>query len=302
MELGITICCFICNKFSSKTAEIILIINYSIGIISLLIFLGIFKLSIISNYNILLLLLILLISIICLLFSIFFRLWRKKGTIKTIKKNKSTNMATLGIILTVISIFVCIINEYLILNKFIKINIPSCKYNNDYINNNNFKNGLNNNITNTNTNKRKIINNILDKNDKNCFEKEIISKFYIIIIYLSFSCIELVSIIGIFFFSIIRERIVFGVDIPKSSLSSKGNSYNPQYNAFFNSSPGLRPSSSAIINQYENAYAQPQTSAPSINSNINSPKFILDYNRQFRQNFSLQNNYKTKNPSSERKL
>jgi hypothetical protein len=163
MELTITVCCNLCNKFSIKTIELFLIISHLLAILSFLLFFGFVKLSNIPLYSTFLLFFSLSLLIICLIFSIFLRLWRIKGEIKTIKKNISINISTAGIILIIICFFVCGINEYLILNNFMKIN------NLNFIR---------------------------------------IPDFQVGILYFSFSCIELVDIMNIFFFSIIRDKII----------------------------------------------------------------------------------------------
>lgn len=207
MELGITVCCCLCNKFSTKTTEIILIVIHSIAIISFITFIGMIKLSILSSCNLFLIFFSLAILITCFLFSVCFRIWRSNGTIKTIKKNISINMSTAGIILIITCLFSCGINEYLILEDFVKIYNSYC-YNNIYMENN-YKN------------KKK-----LSKID--CSEVNI-SEFDVGIIYFSFSCVEFVSILGIFFFSIIRERIVSGLDVPKTTINSvRDNFFGPQ--------------------------------------------------------------------------
>lgn len=209
MELGITICCCLCNKFSTKTTEILLIVIFSIASLSLISFIGLANLSIISYYNLFLIFFSLILLIICLLFSVCFRLWRNKGTIKTSKKNISINMATAGIILIVTCLFSCAINEYLILNDFEKTYNLSCDTNNNKV-------YIDNNLK----SKRK-----LSKNK--CGED--ISEFGAGIIYFSFSCVELVAFLGVFFFSIMRERIIFGLDMPKpANISSQENNYIPQ--------------------------------------------------------------------------
>ena len=121
MELGITICCCLCNKFSTKTTEIILIIIHSIATLILVGFLVMANLSIISSYNIILIFFCLVLLIICLLFSVCLKIWRIKGIIKKTKKYISINMATAGIILIVACLFLCAISEYLILNDYTKI-------------------------------------------------------------------------------------------------------------------------------------------------------------------------------------
>ena len=219
MELGITVCCCLCNKFSTKTTEIILIIIHSIATISLIGFIGMIKISIISSYNIILIFFSLSLLIICLLFSVCFRFWRSNGTIKTKKKHISINMATAGIILIITCLFSCAINEYLILNDFVKLYNLYCDMNNNMHMGNNHRN------------KKKL--------SKSECSREYASEFNVGILYFSFSCVEFVTILGTFFFSIIRERIIFELDKPKSTTinSTRDNSYGRQ-EEFGNPIPG----------------------------------------------------------------
>lgn len=223
MELGISICCCICNKFSTKVIEIILIVSYSISILSLFIFIGIIKISsLISIYNLFLILFSLILLIICLIFSIFFRLWRSNGSIKTTKKNISINMAIAGIILILTCFFSCIINEYLLLNEFQKIYNFPCNVNNR------------NNCIDFNS-KQTINKRLLNK--INCSYKKII-EFTKVIIYSFFSCVELVSILGIFLFSIIKDRIAFKSEKPNPKNNNcQEISYEPKYDDVGNHIP-----------------------------------------------------------------
>ena len=275
MELGITICCCICNKFSTKTIEISLIVSQTIAIITLFIFIIVIKLSFLSTYSIVLLLFSLILLIICLYFSILFRLWRSNGSIKTTKKIISINMAIAGIIFIITCFFSCAINEYLILNEFRKIKKYPCITDNQ------------NTFFNINS-KKKIYNRLL----KNC-SFNIISKFDNLFIYISFSCVELILILCIFFLSIIKDRISFESENRKDSNNvTRENSIKIQYD-FENPIP------SKDIKYQKRVYYPGQTNIISHNKmNINNPQIIIN-NSQIKgnNNLNMKNNNLFKNVS-----
>ena len=163
-------------------------------------------------------------------------------------------MATTGIILIITCLFSCGINEYFILIDFVKVYNSSCNLNNSY--------------TYNNRNKRILFN----KCSKN------ISEFDVRIVYFSFSCVELIALFGIFLFSIIRDRIIFGLDKPKHKLNNnitQGNPNDPRQNEFVIPSPD-----NVIISQKKFSFNEQQIS-PHLNliNSLNiSPQIKNDEN------------------------
>ena len=130
-----SICCALCfNRALSKTLEINLIVYNSIAVFLILLSLIIIKWKEISSVNIVFFILMFLMCISCLIFSIFLRLWRSKGVIKTSKKDTGYRLAVSGLTLTIINFVLCLIELIVMSIEFNKANYPCNKgeHNNYY--------------------------------------------------------------------------------------------------------------------------------------------------------------------------
>ena len=175
--MGILCCCVLCFNFmSSKALEIHLITMSTILSFLLFLCLVIIKWKKISVSNVLLYILMFLICLGNIVISSFLRYWRAKNLIKTTKKAKGCTLALTGFVSIIICFIINIIEELVFSFSYYKLK-DSCYSGGEC------KYGL-------------------------------ITSEEIFFSYLTFTCLELYLIFGMFIYWLLKSRIQQGLDGP----------------------------------------------------------------------------------------
>ena len=170
-------CCFCCccfNKLYAKTLEIFLIVFHSLDTALLLISTCVMSWKYIPIYILFLYIFSLLISIALLVFIILLRYWRSANIIKNRMHKKGVVISTIGFSFIIFFFVFCIIEEPFII----------------YL-------GFGD---------EEFINFCEDKND-GCFLE-------VLMLYLTFSALEITLMLGMYIWYVLRERIKLRTDGP----------------------------------------------------------------------------------------
>ena len=132
--MGLLMCCVCCSfgGYSSKCVDVWLIvlniISFALSFLSLIII----KWKNVSTLSLIIMILLFLLTTILLLFSIVIHVFRKNGSIKTIKKEQSVRLASAGFALTIILFIVCIVADIALAIDFDEANYPCGRVNDVY--------------------------------------------------------------------------------------------------------------------------------------------------------------------------
>lgn len=182
-------CCF--SNLSAKTNEIILIIADFIALFLLVSCFVLIEWKEISFLNLILFIIMLLIITICFVFAILLRVWRSSGVIKTDKRGKAMNIATASMVLKIICLLACIIEEIILMVSFSKV-LADCIDDNDTFD--------------------IYYRRQLSKKSTICQEKKINVDREYYISYLNFSYMEFMLILSTCILSILKKRIINKLD------------------------------------------------------------------------------------------
>lgn len=201
------ICCYsicgaICfSRASSKSLEITSIILNSISLLFLLLCLIMIDWKELSTANLVFFLIMLFLNVAYLIFSILLRIWRSKNMIKTLRKKVGVSLAVWGLVLIIINFIACLIEEIVFSIGVNRANYPC--YNNDdsghrdpyyyYY--------------------RRVSS--VDCSGKNSdYYTEAITFKQFFIAYLTFSYLEIILILDMTLFCILKNRINLELDGP----------------------------------------------------------------------------------------
>ena len=231
--MGLLLCCACCcQNESTKGLEINLIFINSFGVFLLLLNLIIIKWSYLPIINLIMFLILFFINIACLIFIIFIRIWNSKNTIKTINKRKAIIFSNICFALLIFCFIGCLIEYYASSYGIRKANYP-CKdkvkdseyyYTNQYYYK---KSPKNNSIEEL----RKL------KNEYTTSECESLGKYYYennipygqaFLLYFGISYLMTLSIIEFILWVILKKRIEFGLDRPRTVITPV-NQFGNQY-------------------------------------------------------------------------
>ena len=220
--MGLLWCCCCCcfNNLLAKTLEIFEIVFQSFSLFFLLLSLIIIKWSNLTAVNLILFILMFIITLIILIFIIFIRYWRSKGVIKTTLKKRGIIFVSTCFGLTIVDLIVCIIEEFIIILNFYKVDYPCRNY--KYESKTSYNNyspyyKIKTNYTkidNGTKSLRKLSEDINCANYGQYYDAKIIPNADYTISYLTFSYLEIAFIFGIWILYILRRRIVQGLDGP----------------------------------------------------------------------------------------
>ena len=200
--MGIYCCCLgtcCLGQAQTKTLEITSIVFHSISFILLLVCLIMNKWREIYTINLVFFILMFLITICGLVFGILLKLWRDKGIIKTTKKNTGTNITNAAITLAVINYIICIIEEIIIIISFRKVNYPCYSYNYNYY-----------------YYYRRMSSDVDCKGEFSDYYTGVIPDGPIIMTYFTLSYLEIVLILKIVIWVILKQRIKLELDGPQA--------------------------------------------------------------------------------------
>ena len=200
--MGICCCCYLgtcCfNQALTRSIEIAIIVLNSISVILLILCLVLINWKEIYSSNLYLFIVMLAISFICLLFSIIIRYFRYSGSVKSTKKSSASCLSIFGLILSIILLIICLVEEIIVTKSFREANFPCLGYNsNIYI-----------------PYYRRM------EYDANCllygedYDRNVITPGQYFITYITISYLELGMIFLIALWCILRTRIVAGLDAP----------------------------------------------------------------------------------------
>ena len=196
------ICCGCCfQSLSAKTNELILIIAnfFCLFLFSLCFY--IITWSEIHFLNLILFLAMLLILILCLVFTFMLRCWRSSGKIKTTKRETGIKIVTAEIIITIINLIICVIEEILVLISFGKKLVCD---NDDDIYNDGLPSYYRRRL-----NKKEIT----ELNElSQCEEKKANKSREYYIVYTTLSYMDFMLVLSLCILSILKRRIINKVD------------------------------------------------------------------------------------------
>ena len=112
-------CCF--NNAINRSLEIALIVLNSISFVLLLMCLIIIDWKIIYNSNLYIFIIMFIINLLILVFIILIRYWSSSTIIKTTKKDAGSNMCTISIILSIILLIGCSVEDIVLSISFNKV-------------------------------------------------------------------------------------------------------------------------------------------------------------------------------------
>ena len=201
--MGLLLCCVCCsfNSYTSKCIDITLILLNAISFVLSLLALVIIKWKNVSIFSLLIMILIFLIITSLLIFSIIILIFRKNGSIKTIKKEQSQKISYAGFSLTIILLIICFIGDIALGIDFNKANYPCGK------------------VSNVIVYTGQTMRNLIDKNSIDCESYygqyvEVITFGEYAISYFCFSYTEIAMIIAICLWRSSKLRIMEGIDGP----------------------------------------------------------------------------------------
>ena len=206
------LCCYCCccfNNFTSKTLEIIQIVFQSICFFLLFLSLVIIKWSYISIANLLLFILMLIFTTLNIIFMSFIRYWRAKNLIKTTKKMRGQCFVSISFGITIACFVICIIEEFLIYFGFRNADYPCLNVNYENPEISSFYNYYYYSQKN-----RNLVNNADCYKEGPNYYANSISDIDYLIAYITFTCLEISFILGVWIWCILRKRIIEGLDGP----------------------------------------------------------------------------------------
>lgn len=194
--MGIFCCCLgsCFGTGSSKSIEVLLIVVHSISFALLILCLIIMKWEEIYKSNLIFFILMLLLSTVCLIFSILLRVWRYKNVIKTDKRNIGTTLCTTSLVLVIIHFVLCIIEEVIFTISYNEVNFPCSDSDNYYY--------------------RRLKSNFDCRFVNSDYNTKIIPFYQYFIVYASISCLEVMLILKMCVWYLLRTRVIAGLDDP----------------------------------------------------------------------------------------
>ena len=197
--MGIFCCCLgsCFGTGSSRSIEVLLIVVHSVSTALIILSLATMKWKEIYSSNLYFFIIMLIISIICLLFAILIRIWRAQNLIKNVKRNTGMNLCTTSLVLVVIHFILCIIEEIIFSISYQEVNFPCSDYDNDdyyYY--------------------RRLNSNVDCRFVKSNYDTKIIPFYQYFIVYVTLTYLEVVLILKMCVWYLLRTRVYNGLDHP----------------------------------------------------------------------------------------
>ena len=197
--MGIFCCCLgsCFGTGSSRSIEVLLIVVHSVSTALIILSLATMKWKEIYSSNLYFFIIMLIISIICLLFAILIRIWRAQNLIKNVKRNTGITLCTTSLVLVVIHFILCIIEEIIFSISYQEVNFPCSDYDNDdyyYC--------------------RRLNSNGDCRFVKSNYDTNIIPFYQYFIVYASLTYLEVVLILKMCVWYLLRTRVYNGLDNP----------------------------------------------------------------------------------------
>ena len=212
-----SICGVICfSRASSKSLEITSIILNSISLLFLLLCLIMIDWKELSTANLVFFLIMLFLNVAYLIFSILLRIWRSKNMIKTLRKKVGVSLAVWGLALIIINFIACLIEEIVFSIGVNRANYPC--YNND-------DRGDRDPYYNYNFRRVSSVD-CSGKNSDYYIEAITFKQFFIA--YLTISYLEIILILDMTLFCILKNRINLELDGPAQLNIPPQMNYAPQ--------------------------------------------------------------------------
>lgn len=195
-------CCF--NNAINRSLEIALIVLNSISFVLLLMCLIIIDWKIIYNSNLYIFIIMFIINLLILVFIILIRYWSSSTIIKTTKKDAGSNMCTISIILSIILLIGCSVEDIVLSISFNKVQYPCLNYSSPYNYNSYYY--------------RRLGTDIDCEKVGSDYNTNIITVGQYLIAYATINYTFLALILEISIWCILRTRILAGLDGPAVNL------------------------------------------------------------------------------------